>query len=165
MKTTRAETVHCWDYYNVQTVGKIGHVFSRLYSVHSTYSLSYLFQLCCTICFVCSMLYKLSCLSSSSPEAEFLDVIWHKILKIFPPCYLQSPLQLDFTPPPPPPSLSKSAWVETGLQCKHCIRKPQVWELSRLCPEFHVYLRAAFLRGIRCASHVNICEGETRHSF
>ncbi len=26
-------------------------------------------------------------------------------------------------------------WFETGLQCKHCIRKPQIWELSRLCPE------------------------------
>jgi hypothetical protein len=26
-------------------------------------------------------------------------------------------------------------WFETGFQCKHCIRKPQVWELSRFCSE------------------------------
>ncbi len=26
-------------------------------------------------------------------------------------------------------------WLETDLWCKNCIRKPQVWELSRLCSE------------------------------
>jgi hypothetical protein len=49
---------------------------------------------------------------------------WDKGLKSFPPFYSQSPLLTDILPPPP---LSKS-----GLLCKHCIRKPQVLELSRL---------------------------------
>ncbi len=40
--------------------------------------------------------------------------------------FTKSPLLTDFTPP----SLSNS-----GLKCKQCIRKPQVLELSRLCPE------------------------------
>ncbi len=48
--------------------------------------------------------------------------------KNFPPCYSQSPLLTDLTP------LSKSGRFGTGLSCKHCLRKPQVW-LSRLCPE------------------------------
>ena len=64
----------------------------------------------------------------------FGDHCWDRILgrnwdKSFPPCYLKSPLQIDS-----PPALEKK-WVENGLQCKNCIRKPQVWELSRLCPE------------------------------
>jgi hypothetical protein len=50
MKTTRAETVHCWDYYYVQTVGKIVPIFSRLYSVHTIYPA--FFELCF------SMLYR-----------------------------------------------------------------------------------------------------------
>jgi hypothetical protein len=45
--------------------------------------------------------------------------------KSFLPCYLHSPLLTDFDPPP----------FETFLWSKHCKRKPQVWELSRLCPE------------------------------
>ncbi len=35
--------------------------------------------------------------------------------------------------PPPPPPWAKLVW--NWFVCKHCIRKPQVWELSRLCPE------------------------------
>ncbi len=35
-------------------------------------------------------------------EAEFLDEM-AKSLKGFPPCYSQSPLLTDLTPPPPPP--------------------------------------------------------------
>jgi hypothetical protein len=34
--------------------------------------------------------------NTHSAEAKFLDGI-----KSFPPCYSQSPLQMDFTPPPP----------------------------------------------------------------
>jgi hypothetical protein len=37
-------------------------------------------------------------------EAEFLDEIWKKTSKSFPPCYSQSPLLTD----PPPPPLDKS---------------------------------------------------------
>ncbi len=33
-----------------------------------------------------------------------------------------------------PPPLEQN-WLETGLQCKRCLRKPQVWELSRFCLE------------------------------
>jgi hypothetical protein len=49
---------------------------------------------------------------------------WEKSLNSFPPCYSQSSLLTDFTPPPLPPG---QKWFETG--------KPKVWELSRLCPE------------------------------
>ncbi len=46
-----------------------------------------------------------------SAEAEFLDVIGTKVLRLsFPPCYSQSPLRLDFTPPPPPPPKKIVAW-------------------------------------------------------
>jgi hypothetical protein len=42
-----------------------------------------------SVCFVCT-------------ESELLDVIGTKVsLKSFPPCYSQSPLITDFTPPPP----------------------------------------------------------------
>ncbi len=34
---------------------------------------------------------------------------WDKSLKSFPPCYSQSPLLTDFTPPP------EQKWFETGL--------------------------------------------------
>ncbi len=37
-----------------------------------------------------------------TPEAKFLDVIVTKVLRdVFPPCYSESPLKKDFTPPPP----------------------------------------------------------------
>jgi hypothetical protein len=49
------------------------------------------------------------------PEAEFLDVIRTKVLRVFPPCYSQSP-----------PPLSKSG---LKLVCN------KVLELSRYCPE------------------------------
>ncbi len=39
-------------------------------------------------------------------EAEFLNVIGTKVCKSFPPCYSQSPLLTDDTPPPSPPSKS-----------------------------------------------------------
>jgi hypothetical protein len=40
---------------------------------------------------------------SIQPEAEFLDVIGEKSLRVFPPCYSQSPLHAPnkFTLPPP----------------------------------------------------------------
>ncbi len=44
---------------------------------------------------------------------------WDKSPKSFPPCYSQSPLQMEFTTP-------EQKRFETGLLCKHCIRKPQV---------------------------------------
>jgi hypothetical protein len=44
----------------------------------------------------------------SSSEAEFLDVIGTKVLRVFLLCYLQSPILADFTPlPPSPPPPSK----------------------------------------------------------
>ncbi len=54
----------------------------------------------------------------------------NRLFLSFPPCYSQSPLLTDFTPPP-----FEQKWFETGLQRKHCIHKPWPWELSRLCPE------------------------------
>ncbi len=59
---------------------------------------------------------------------------WDKILQSFPPCYLQSPLLTVLLPS----SWAKVVW--TGLLCKQCIRKPQVWELSILCPETSIKL-------------------------
>ncbi len=56
---------------------------------------------------------------------------WEKIHKRFPPCYSQSPLLTEFTSSPPPHPEQK--WFETGFACKHCIWKPQVWEISRYC--------------------------------
>ncbi len=52
-------------------------------------------------------------------EAEFVDIVG---TKVFPPCYSQSPLITDSNPSP-------------SLEQQHCIRKPQVWELSKLCLE------------------------------
>ncbi len=78
---------------------------------------------------------KLDCeklLISKNSEAKFLGECWDKSLKSFPTCYSQSPLLTDFLPPLPLPPVK---WFESGLDCKHCIRKTQVWELSRLCPE------------------------------
>jgi len=57
---------------------------------------------------------------------------WDKSIKSFPPCYSQSPLLRILLPP-----TLEHKWFETGLLCKHCIQKPQVWELSRLYPEPH----------------------------
>ncbi len=67
----------------------------------------------------------------TSTEAEFLEVIGTK-LKSFPPCYSLSHLLKDYNPPPP---TNEQKRHETGLYCKHFIRKPQVWEPARLCPE------------------------------
>ncbi len=65
-------------------------------------------------------------------QGRILGRNWDNILKIFPPCYSQSPLLTDLRTSPPP--LSK---IVLKLVCnvRHCIRKPHVWELSRLCPE------------------------------
>ena len=73
---------------------------------------------------------------SIQPEAEFLDVIGEKSLRVFPPCYSQSPLHAPnkFTPPPPP--LSKSGLklvcnvniVDRNLKSENsqdCAQKPQ----------------------------------------
>jgi hypothetical protein len=49
--------------------------------------------------------YMLKQTASEKPEAEFLDVIGTKVLRV-PPCYSQSPLLMDLTPTPPPPSKS-----------------------------------------------------------
>ncbi len=35
---------------------------------------------------------------------------------------------------------------QTGWQCKYCIRKPQVWELSRLWPEFSNKIVRSWIR-------------------
>ncbi len=69
-------------------------------------------------------------------EAEFLDVIGIKSLKSLPPCYSQSPLLTLLNPPPPPPHPpSKSGLKLVYILNITYIRKRQVWELSRLCPE------------------------------
>ncbi len=63
---------------------------------------------------------------------------WDKSLKSFPPSYSQSPLLRILLALLPPP-LSKSD-LKLVLWCKHCICKPQVWELSRLCLETSLYV-------------------------
>jgi hypothetical protein len=57
--------------------------------------------------------------SHYAPEAEFLDVIGTKVLRVF---------SLQFT-------VNSKQIFETGLSRKHCTRKPQALELSRLCTE------------------------------
>jgi hypothetical protein len=65
---------------------------------------------------------------------------WEKVLRIFTLCYSQSALLTDFTPSPPTP-LPPSPPSKSGLKLvKHCLQKPQVWELSRLCPETSIKL-------------------------
>ncbi len=59
-------------------------------------------------------------------RGQILGRNWDKSLKSFPSCYSQSPLLTGFT-------LRQQKWFETGLKCKHCIQKCQVWELLRLC--------------------------------
>jgi hypothetical protein len=55
-------------------------------------------------------------------EAEFLDIIGTKLLRVFLlAIQSQSPLLTEFYSPPP----LKQKWFKTGLECKHCIRKPQ----------------------------------------
>ncbi len=58
------------------------------------------------------------------------QIIGRNWYKGFPPCYSQSPLLSDFTPP-----RFDRKWFETSLQCQDCTRKPQVWKLSSFCPE------------------------------
>ncbi len=48
-----------------------------------------------------------------STRGRILGRNWDKSLKSFPPCYSQSPLQMDLPPPPPTPQEQK--WFETGL--------------------------------------------------
>jgi hypothetical protein len=57
---------------------------------------------------------------------------WDKSLKSFPPYYSQSPLLTGFTTPPPPPTKSGLKLV---CNVNIIYGKPQVWELSRSCPE------------------------------
>jgi hypothetical protein len=47
------------------------------------------------------------------PEAKFLDAIWTKVLKVF---LLAIHSHLYF----------EQKWFETGVKCKHCIRKLSV---------------------------------------
>jgi hypothetical protein len=60
---------------------------------------------------------------------------WDNNLKSFPPCYSQSqsPVLYNRFPPPPLPQ-AKVCW-NLVCTCTHFLRKPQVWELLRLCPE------------------------------
>ncbi len=41
-----------------------------------------------------------------NPEAEFLDLIWTKVLRVYLLACLQSPLPTESTLPPPPPTKS-----------------------------------------------------------
>ncbi len=43
------------------------------------------------------------CTLGTDKRGRILGRYWDRSLKSFPPCYLQSPLLLDFTPLPPPP--------------------------------------------------------------
>ncbi len=74
-----------------------------------------------------------ACRNAMNPESicKILGRNWDKSLQSFPPWYSQSPLLTDFISLP---SLEQKC-LKLGLSCKHCIRKPKVRELSRLCPE------------------------------
>ncbi len=65
---------------------------------------------------------------------------WDKSLRTFPRCYSLSPLLTDFTPCPQtaPSSRRTLKILPTNLMSENSqdyAQKPQVWELSRLCPE------------------------------
>jgi hypothetical protein len=72
-----------------------------------------------------------TCCTHSSSWGRILGRNWDKSIQSSSLLFTQSPLQTDFTYPPP----IEQKWFETASQCLQCIRKPQVWELSRLCPE------------------------------
>ncbi len=57
------------------------------------------------------LLCKMYCNSGSCTEAEFLDVIGTKVLRVFLP-EIHSHLYKKIFPPPPPP---EQKWFETGL--------------------------------------------------
>jgi hypothetical protein len=81
---------------------------------------------------------------SSDTEAKFFDVIGTKVLRVF--------ILACFSQSPPPPPLEKK-WFQTGMKCKHCTGKPQVWELSRLCPEISTKL---YVHEFGFRSHVGV---------
>jgi hypothetical protein len=55
---------------------------------------------------------------------------WDTSLKIFPPCYSQSPLLMDLTPPPP----SQQKWFETGVCNVSIVKGNQTSENSQDYP-------------------------------
>ncbi len=69
-------------------------------------------------------------ISSESPEDKFLDVIGTKVLRVF---LRTVPYTSGLYPPLSLPPWAKAGW--NWFICKHCIWKPQTWELSRLYPE------------------------------
>ncbi len=100
----------------------------QLYSSHDK-KCAVLGMVCCTVQYVASYIPYLS---QGFTEAEFLVIIETKMLRVFL-LAIHSHLYtvlLDFTPPP---SLKKSGLKLVWWQ--NCLRKPQVWKLSRLCPE------------------------------
>ncbi len=66
--------------------------------------------------------------------AEFLDVIGTRSLKSFPPCYSDTSTNGFYSSPSPPPFSKSGLKLVCDLNIVYG-RKPQVWELSRLCPE------------------------------
>ncbi len=64
-------------------------------------------------------------------EAEFLDVIRTKVLRVFL-LAIHSHLYKRILLPP---SLCKNGLNWFVMYSRHCTRKPQFWELSKLCPE------------------------------
>ncbi len=75
--------------------------------------------------------------TATGPEAEFFDIMETTVLKVI---LLAIHCHLYKRILPPSPLLSKSGLKLVCNVCKHCIRKPQVWELSRSCPEFSTKL-------------------------
>jgi hypothetical protein len=86
------------------------------------------------------------CSSTASTEAEFLT----KVLRVFLPCYSQSPPQLYleisltyciytvkllYTVKEKGGKHDRKPYPSPSLWFKKSIKKPQVWKLSRLCPE------------------------------
>jgi hypothetical protein len=65
--------------------------------------------------------------SAVGSEAEFLGRKWDKSLKSFPPCYSQSPLLTDFTPPPPS---KRGLKIELSILCTETSTKLYVQEFG-----------------------------------
>ncbi len=61
-------------------------------------------------------------------EPQFLDLIGTKVLRVSSLLFTVASTHGYYSP-------LEQKWVETGFLYKHCIQKPQVWELSRLWPE------------------------------
>ncbi len=90
-----------------------------------------------SVLFLCELSKNIYFVQGNSPASEVTTLMltrgrilggnWDKSLQSFPPCYSQSLLPTDFTPPPP--------WAKVGWNLLVIVNTEYSnWELSILCP-------------------------------